>query len=325
MLIRGLLFFLFICNSYFVAYENDYIKEVAKVYFHEEPDLEIMPLTGGYSEAKNFILQIKDKKYVFRIRDPNGNCNEIYAMLQAAELNIAPKVFYIAPDQQAILMDFVDGSTLSSRQAHDPISIGRIARGISLIHSIPNLAKLKLSFFDVVKRSYEKVLEKGQFSIEAKEIMDNFTNVNEHLSQMDQPKVTIHGDLNPRNIFMGLKGVQFIDWSESKWEDPFHDIAYFSLMNYYNDEEENVFLNNYLNRTSTPIERMRYQLIKKEILLYFSLGMLGAVNSEINKNQPSKSWTYYISALFDSSLGVELNDQFFYEMSRRAFLDAKSM
>lgn len=331
MLLTALRFFLlvlFVC-SYSSAYENHYVDEVAQHYFQDDKALEVAPLTGGYSDAQNFLLRSGNKKYVLRIQKLGEDfSNEIYTMQQAAKLKIAPEILYVTQDRQAVLMEFVEGCTLSASQAHDSQSSAQIAQGIGVIHLIPrNPSNTHLSFFDAVKKVYEEMQKQNQFATERNEMMQEFIKTNLKLAQMDAPRVTTHGDLNPRNIFIGAHGVRFIDWSESKWEDPFQDIAYFALLNDYAQNEELHFLSTYLKRPPTLAERVRYQLIKKEILLYFGLGMLKSVTSEltVRKQQPLKNWSYYVSILFSPTPGTELNDQFLYEMSRRAFLDAKSV
>lgn len=145
------------------------------------------------------------------------------------------------------------------------------------------------------------------------------------LEQLGAPKVSIHNDLNPRNIFSSDRGIYFIDWSEATWEDPFYDLAFLSIVLDYNSTEEKLLLKSYLKHQLTPLEIKRYALVKQ---LNFARLCLGAYNiaaqlvkagETIDYTHPVTSWS--CNAPLFAGGSDQLPAQYFFEVARAA-LDA---
>lgn len=291
---------------------------------------EVSPLIGGYSEASNFLIKADPNKYVLRMYPEDGSsasiANELSAMKAAAEIGLAPKIVHVSADSHMILMEYIEGNTLTFEQVQKPEVYEKIAGAIRKIHALGQVSNTSPSFNEVVEKLYLKV---SNVSPQRKEILvaiQLFRQTERELLALGAPKVLIHGDLNPRNIFVTNGNVMFIDWSETKREDPFHDLAYFCLLNNCGDVVEGKFLESYLQRIPTLEEKKRYLLIKKTNLIYFSLGMFEAAGTaSIDTGEPLQNWSDYVKVLFAPNNENALTPQFFYNMGKSALENAKAI
>lgn len=341
-LLNFILIIVFSWNSLVASEDNDKqsvendlscAHKILEQYFQKPLDRHsISLLSGGYSEAANFSIEIDDKGYVLRIykndQSPSKVQREFYALQEGAKVGISPRIHCIFAEDKAILMDYISGNTISIDQAKQRANCIKIAEALRKAHAIEKNPYPRTSFQDRMEARYVKLSK----HIEDKNLITEAIHLirlgNAEMVNMSVKKVNIHGDLNPRNIFITDQSALFIDWCDTNWEDPFYDLTHFSLLHGYNFEEEQLLLSTYLQHNPTEEEQRHFLIIKKINLANLCLTCHYVMNSLLSKfphqsidsRVPLKKVSYYVE-LFANNRS-ELPAQFFFELAQCALESA---
>lgn len=292
-----------------------------------EKELLITELKGGLSHTFLYKIEAAGKAYVLRIHQSkelnDQDVLELSILLEAAKQNLSPRVVYVSPDHKAILMEFINSKTLMIEQANEAENVIKLAKTLKKMHQITGDHLMGEGLLSKAKRVHKKVLEDNIGS--KKEIEHAYELIGKYsqmLSKYKYPTVRVHGDLNPRNIFLIADKVLFIDWAETTLEDPFYDLSYLSLKLAYNKDNEQLLLTHYLGREPLLIEWDRYTLHKKIHQAFWSLTNLYLSDAMLKKhseqqikaNNSLEKWDFYQKAFADGL--EELSAQYFYDLSR---------
>lgn len=315
------------CFSSEIVLQDPQIQPFLDEYLINIPrsELIITSLKGGYSDALNYRIDWGTNRYVLKIQDSyysdNRSNRELISVLEAAKKEIAPKILWVAKDCKAYAMEYVEGDLLTIDQAKKPTNIVLIAKGIRQIHSLPQNPIDKRKEIKNILKIYNEMKEEYEFPPNFEKAINEITLAAKVLSDMNISFVMIHGDLNSRNIFLTKKGVQFIDWSETNWEDPYYDLTCFTLLHDYDENEEFLFLQNYLGHPPTDEDQIHFNLVKRINIVSFSLNLLllsDRLGREeqimLNKENSLRSWNYYTTQFAENR--EELSSQFFYDWGR---------
>ncbi len=292
--------------------------------FFPEEQVAIAPLLAGYSDAKNYLVNTSGKSYVLRVlAETELPCDlkrELHGMQEGSKLGIAPHIHHVSADGRAILMDYIDGGTVTLAQIKQPENIVKIAKTLRAVHATAKNPYPSASFNEKMEGYYQILKERSLINSAVTEAILRIRTIHEKLALDDSEKVSTHGDLNPRNIFLTGNEIKLIDWAECNWEDPFYDLTCLTLMNDYSEKEEALLLESYLEHSPTNKEKERYFLVKKTRLagscLVSELLLSQMTKKDLDSAMPLKDWSHYIQ-LFASNQ-EELPPQFFYDLSRLA-------
>lgn len=288
-------------------------------------EIKITELKGGFSQASLYKIEVANKIYVLRVLQclevNNQDELELFCMIEAAKKGISPQIIFVSPDRKTIVMEFVEGKTLTIEQANDPENIIRMAKSIHTAHQITEHEMEGLSLLSKAMQCFSIILQElapKDEIIQAYHLVETLT---QKLSTFNISKVLIHGDLNPRNIFIKNSQVFLIDWAETTMEDPFYDLAYFSLKSSLSQKNERFLLQSYLQHSPSQEELIRFQLHKRIHHAFWSLTDLYLANLELEKhpeqqidqNHPLQSWKSYQKSFADME---NLSAQYFYDLSR---------
>lgn len=303
------------------------IDEVIDHYFADIPrnEITISNLPGGHS---NTCLKITSNTnaYVLRIKDKETSeislKRELYAMLEGANIGIAPPIRYVSKDLKAVLMDYIEANTITLKQAKDPKNCAEIANTIRKAHTIQKNPYVEESINDMAISVFLEIANTPKISAqlnEAKKLMW------EHTKKLDAFKscsVSTHGELNSRNIFLTNNGAIFIDWEYTGWEDPFFDLSYLSLRLDYDENDEKLLLENYLQYPPSSQDLERYYLTKKihlaQLCIYFNYFSLkfNPDRKDLDDSTPQQNWSYYMTVFSDQQDDEEGLAQFYYDLAK---------
>lgn len=301
--------------------------------FYPQENISLKPLKGGLSLAKLYKIEIDERKYVLRILQSqeinDQDSLELFCLTEASKKGLSPQIIYISPDSRTVIMDFIEGKTLTIKQANLPENVFKIARTLYETHQITGHCSVGESLLSKSKRCALVLNDHLASKAQIKHACELIHSYSLALKDYDYPRVRVHGDMNPRNIFLTNDKVLLIDWAETTMEDPFYDLSYFSLKADYDEENERLLLTSYLGRPSNENEWKRYQLHKKIHHAFWSLTDLYLANEElkkhpdqqINKENVLNNWNAYQESFADSP--DELPAQFFYDLSRLNYLLAQ--
>jgi tRNA A-37 threonylcarbamoyl transferase component Bud32 len=278
------------------------------------------------SGAGLYKIDTPDKSYVLRIQTTNGvnpqDAVELFAFTEASKIGLSPSVFYVSPDSQAVLMEFINLPTLTLEVSKMPLNIVRMANAIRLTHGISGNSTESEGLLSKAIRCHKKVFDDGLGNRKNIDHALEMVKVNlEKLVKYSATKVHLHGDLNPRNIFITNERVLFIDWTETSYDDPFYDLSYFSMKHDFDDAQESLLVSSYLQRKPTQEEEERFVLLKKIQQAFWSLTNLYLADVELSKNTDQvidkeaslQNWGFYQKLSADC---IEMTAQNFYDLSR---------
>lgn len=260
---------------------------------------------------------------------PSTHIHEHYPCSErASELGIAPHVYQTFLAHRAILMDYIDQPTLTFGQAKQASSCVKVAHALHKVHAMNKNPYVFLSVQEKMEKLCEQPYINRSDSL-PKEAIGLIRQGNVELGSLRIEKRSIHGDLNPRNIFLTDTGIFFIDWSETNWDDPFYDLTGFALLNGLNSEEEFSLLETYLQHSLSSEEKKHYLIVKKIQLAALALtcyaitkNLLHQFSEQlIDPTTPLKSWHHYVTEFAKND--PHLSAQFFCELARCALKDAK--
>lgn len=251
-------------------------------------------------------------------------------MQEASKAGISPFVFESYLTEKMVLMDYINGSTLTIEEANQIEMCAKIAKVLKRAHAIKTnpyhgiSRNLTMEGFYTQLANFPEILEEITQAIEIIR--------NGHHQIVDMPSsysVNTHNDLNPGNILVENGKVFLIDWEGTNWEDPFYDLSYFSIFHNYNRDRELNLLKDYLDRPPSLEELQRYYITKKVNFSRISLSCyyiafiqnMPIINSEI----PIKSWEYY-AKMFANKCHDDLStSQLFYNLAKAAIIKSKAI
>lgn len=328
-MIYKIIFILLLSISFEYGYAAEYtvLDEVFENCFSGENKEEIVvtKLLGGHSNTC-LLLEFDGRKHVLRIKDPatqqKALQREIYAMQEAASRGIAPQIQYISKDQTAILMEYIEGGTASLEQVKQPESCSKIAYSFRKAHAIPKNPYFEEDSNEAAAAVCQDLIGFPGFKKNLDEALELMWKLSARLQTYEYSKVCIHGELNPRNMFLMDDRAVFIDWEYAGWEDPFSDLCYFALRVNYTEKEEEMFLSYYLQREPTDSELERYSLVKKmnfaQLCIYFHYFSLkfNEDKVEMDDHSPVRELPYYMNLFSDNQMDYSALAQYYYDLAK---------
>ena len=95
----------------------------------------------------NYLVEVDGQRYFVRIPGASTDllavdrANELHNTRAAAETGAGPGVLFALPEHGVMVLEFIDGQTMSNEKFRAPGMPGRIARSLRLLHSGPRFLK----------------------------------------------------------------------------------------------------------------------------------------------------------------------------------------
>lgn len=336
-LIKCFLSFMICINAYLGAQEiavPDKVLKVVNEYFELtlNLDIKITPLVGGHSSL-NFFVELPSNQYVLRFNEKASmerfQC-ELFAMQEASKVGISPFVFKSFPNEKMVLMEYINGKTLTIEQAHQIEVCNKIAKVLHKAHSIKKNPHHSTSRNTIMETFYSQLSPFSEILEESTQAIKIIRRGHDILNNMPSSySVNTHNDLNPGNILVIDDRIVLIDWEGTNWEDPFYDLSYFAIFHDYDSRRELSLMESYLNKKPNLEEFQRYYLTKKINFARISLScyFISFIQNKPNIDQeaPLKNWKYYVKSFANKSYDDLPTSQLFYNLARAAFLEAESI
>lgn len=254
--------------------QNIYAKEKIKEILHlAEEDIESFSFAGGMTNT-NYRAVVKGTEYFIRIP---GKCTEVMIDRKSESLNaqigsalgINVDTLYINPETGIkITLAVPEAETLSQRTARLKGTMEEVAHILENLHSADIEFPNEFSFEKEWKK-YEALVNELQvdFYPEYEKLREDVKTVMGILKNkygiLNQP---CHNDLVPENFVRDGKNqhLYLLDWEYSGMNDPFWDLAAFSIESELTQEELIYFLTQYFHKAPTED-----QLIKVKIFQIF--------------------------------------------------------
>jgi len=125
--------------------------------------VEIKPLYGGLTNT-NYRVEVDGASFFVRIPGAKTDLlavdrkNEVFNTKAAAQAGVGPKVIYHLPDYDVMVLEFINGETMSNQKLQSPGMPARIARSIKMLHAGPrfltdfNMFRLTEYYLDICQK-----------------------------------------------------------------------------------------------------------------------------------------------------------------------------
>ena len=135
---------------------------VQKIADWQNKQVEIQEMTGGLTN-KNFRVDVEGQAFFVRIPGADTELlavdrdNEYHSSKAAAAAGIGPKVLYHLPEHKVMVLEFLDGETMSIESLGAPGMPTRIAHSLKKLHAGAkclnefNMFRLVEFYMDIVK------------------------------------------------------------------------------------------------------------------------------------------------------------------------------
>lgn len=183
------------------------------------------PLPGGYSNF-NYRVEVDDKSFFVRIPCAEVDLlaldreNEYHNTIAAAEIGVGPRVVHYLQEHNVIVMEFIQGETMSVQKLQDAGMPTRVAQALRILHAGPRFMD-DFNIFRLVD-FYLRVVADNNV-----EVPDGYTerlpmlaSIEDALSQCPMPNVPCHNDLIPENFIDDGNLLRFVDFEYSGNNDP---------------------------------------------------------------------------------------------------------
>jgi len=191
-------------------------------------------------------------------------------MKAAAEVGIAPHVWYTSIDDRVAITDFIEAKAF-------PISEAKVKMPdlLKRLHSLPPFP-FRVNYLDAVdgfirKFKDAKILP-GSMTDELFSLYEKITSV---YPRNSSDLVACHNDLKPENILFDGDRVWLVDWEAAFLNDRYMDLAIVAnfVVNDYNDEKD--YLKTYFGEDVNEYNQARFFLMRQVLhMSYFTYFML---------------------------------------------------
>src|SRR5512140_171538 len=203
---------------------------VTKVEDWKGRDIAIQPLSGGLTNS-NFKLVVDGTPYFVRVPGANTELlavdrkNEYFNASAAASAGVGPKVLYYLPEYQVMVLEFLQGTTMSNASLNASGMPTMVAQAIKKLHACPrfltdfNMFRLTEFYLDICKR-HEVRIPEGYF-----DRMPKVQRIEQAVSVHPLPTVPCHNDLLAENYMLVRDTLRLIDYEYSGNNDPCFELG----------------------------------------------------------------------------------------------------
>ena len=202
----------------------------AKVSLWRGRRIAISPLSGGLTN-ENYLVECEGGRYVLRLPGQSTELlsidreNEVYNTKAAASTGIAPKVLEHVGGLDVMVLEFIDGQTMSARTLQSGPMTARMAQSFHRLHAAPRFLK-DFNMFRLIEYYLRIVEEHGV------EIPDGYRDWLGTVADIERasgvaalPPAPCHNDLLCENFIDDGSALRIVDYELSGNNDPCFDLG----------------------------------------------------------------------------------------------------
>ena len=234
---------------------------------------------NGFSDARLFQFDVKDKKYVLRLLDENKPLERRNSELEAhrigVELKMTPEIFYVDQKSLVMVMEFIEGRTLSRDDLNDNDIFQKVMQTLKKFHQYSGENHLfQQTRMKSMRNLYDRCLKKG---VVFPSCFDNLHNqLQKDYDEISTVLLPSHGDFNPKNILLANDGsIYLIDWAGARIDNPFFDIGWLSYSSAATLDQTKNMLKAYLGREPYDYELNETLFFRKATTFFFAVIWIG--------------------------------------------------
>jgi thiamine kinase-like enzyme len=258
---------------------------VAKIDEWRGKNISIQPLSGGLTNS-NYKVEVEGTPYFVRVPGESTELlaidrnNEYHNTKAAAEAGVAPQVLYYLPEYCVMVLEFLNGKTMSKDSLNAPGMPTRMARAIKQLHSAPrfltdfNMFRLTEYYLNLRKERDIRIPD-GYL-----DRMSTVKQIEKAMSVRPLDTVPCNNDLLAENYLDDGKQLWLIDYEYSGNNDPTFELGNTCQeMQFSDDQISEVCLAYFGTASSDMIARMKLNMIMSDV----GWGLWAAIQAKISR------------------------------------------
>ena len=233
--------------------------------------VEIEPLSGGLTNL-NYAVTVEGERMFVRIPGADTSVlavdrtNELHNTRAAAETGIGARVIYSLPEHGVIVLEWIEGRTMSNGSLAEPGMPARAAASLLRLHAGPRF----LHDFDMFRLAerYLRVVEERGIPIPAgyRERVGRLPELEGALRARPLPAVPCHNDLLAENYIDDGAYLRIVDYEYSGNGDPSFELGNTCQeLGWDSGQTEELCVAYFGDATSALLARMRLNMIMSDV------------------------------------------------------------
>jgi len=258
---------------------------VARIPDWQGKQIEIKPLSGGLTNT-NYRVDVEGTPHFVRVPGAKTDLlaidrrNEYYNSKAAADAGVGPRVLYHLPEFDVMVLEFIQGETMSNQKLQAPGMPSRIAASIKMLHAGPRF----LTDFNMFRLTefYLKICDEYQVVIPPRypERMPAVAEIEKALLVHPLPTVPCNNDLLAENYIDDGVILRLIDFEYSGNNDPCFELGNTCQELGYDEARIQELCAAYFGAVSAAmIARMKLNMIMSDV----GWGLWAAIQARISK------------------------------------------
>lgn len=247
-------------------------------------EVSIQPLSGGLTNT-NYRVDVDGVPYFVRVPGAStellaiDRANEYHNTKAASQAGIAPRVLYHIPAHNAMVLEFLDGRTMSKDSLNQPGMPTRMAHAIKRLHAAPrfllnfNMFRLTEYYLSLCRDRDIKIPDGYNERMEAVKRIEHAMNA--------KPLSTVpcNNDLLAENYIDDGKQLWLIDYEYSGNNDPTFELGNTCQEMEFNEEQIQEVCAAYFGKArANMIARMKLNMIMSDV----GWGLWAAIQAKLS-------------------------------------------
>ncbi len=274
---------------------------IARIDAWRESAVEVDILEGGLAN-RNFVVRVDGTPYVVKIitqaMDDFGLMipvpHLIANTIAAGESGVGARVIHALPEVPALVLEHIEGRTLTTADLSDPGYIPRIGRAIHRLHTGASSFGNRLEIWDFLDRYLAQIRTHGLRTPDGTpDALPVIETIRKTLTATALPGVPSHNDLLPLNL-MDDGAIRLIDYDFSGTSDPCFDLGDVAMEgNYTPDDVETLCESYFGERLPEMVARARLFGIGAQ----FTWSLLFVGMDQLLPEKPAGDFDYFQEAV----------------------------
>ena len=247
-------------------------------------ELKVSPLSGGLTN-ENYLVEADGERYVMRLPGSStellsiDRANEVFNARAAASTGIGPKVVEHVPQLNLMVLEFIEGQTMSAATLQSARMARRMAESFKHLHSAPRFLK-DFDMFRLIEEYLRIVEEHGvRIPPDYRHRLPLVGEIERAVRVGSVPTVSCHNDLLCENFIDDGRSLRIVDYELSGNNDPCFDLGNTAQEASLDDELRAVLCEAYFGRIdSQQLARMNLFALMSDV----GWTLWGAIQAKIS-------------------------------------------
>jgi thiamine kinase-like enzyme len=203
---------------------------VSRVSLWRGEDVKVSPLSGGLTN-ENYLVEANGARYVVRIPGQStellsiDRANEVHNTREAAATGIGPAVLEVIPEGDVMVLEFIDGPTMSAQTLQSAAMAERMAASFRRLHGASRFLQ-DFNMFRLIEY-YLTIVEAHDVRIpdDYRDQLPIVADIESAVAVAALPSVPCHNDLLCENFIDDGSALRIVDYELSGNNDPCFDLG----------------------------------------------------------------------------------------------------